>query len=59
MIGTQHTGDVVTVGSAAGVVTLVEGRTICLSSAAGDVTRTPPRVCSCSTPASCRAGGSR
>ena len=31
-------GDVASVGTAAGIVTLVEGRTFCLSSAAGDIT---------------------
>ncbi len=38
MIGEQPTGGVTNVGSASGVVTVVEGRTFCLSSAAGDIT---------------------
>mgnify|MGYP001627371459 CR=1 FL=1 len=38
MIGAQLTGDVTSTSSASGVVTLVEGRTFCLSSAAGDIT---------------------
>lgn len=38
MIGAQLTGDVTSTSAAAGVVTLVEGRTFCLSSAAGDIT---------------------
>ena len=38
MIGTQLTGDVTSVGAAGGMVTLVEGRSFCLSTPAGDIT---------------------
>jgi len=37
VIGAQLTGDVTSIGSSGGIVTLVEGRTFCLSSSAGDI----------------------
>src|SRR5581483_4824584 len=40
MIGAHLTGDVTSVSAPGGVVTLVEGRCFCLSSAAGDITPT-------------------